>query len=91
MANLLQNWYSDRAFYVTIADADIESLKSLQTLFDKYFDLMLVKFEQHRMLRTIQNFELFDKKWLTIFDKVLTSFWKMFLRLKQLIDAKILI
>ena len=35
---------------------------------------MLVKFEQNRMVRTIQNFELFDKKWLTIFDNVLTPF-----------------
>ena len=40
---------------------------------------MLVKFEQNRMVRTIQNFELFDKKWLIIFDKVLTLFWKTFL------------
>ena len=32
---------------------------------------MLVKFEQNRM---VQNFELFYKKWLTIFDKVLTIF-----------------
>ena len=32
----------------------------------------------------------FDKKWLTIFDKVLTPFWKKFLWLKQLLfDAKI--
>ena len=30
---------------------------------------MLVKFEQNRMVRSVQNFELFDKKWLTIFDK----------------------
>ena len=29
---------------------------------------MLVKFEQNRMVRTEQNFELFDKKGLTIFD-----------------------
>ena len=29
-----KNWFSDRTFYVTIADADIESLKSLHTLFD---------------------------------------------------------
>ena len=34
---------------------------------------MLVKFEQNRMVRTIQNFEVFDKKWLAIFD---TPFWK---------------
>ena len=38
------------------------SLKSLHTLFDKYLDLMLVKFEQNRMVGTTQNFELFDKK-----------------------------
>ena len=47
------------AFHVTIADDDIESLKSLHTLFDKYLDHLLVKFEQHRMVRTIQNFQLF--------------------------------
>ena len=29
---------------------------------------MLVRFEQNRMVRTIQNFELFDKKWLIQFD-----------------------
>ena len=74
-----------------IADADIGSLKSLHTLFDKYLDHMLVKFEQNRMVRTIQNFVLFDKKWLTIFNKVLTPFWKTFLWLKQLFDAKMLI
>ena len=50
-----------RAFYFTIADADIESLNSLHTLFDKYLDHMLVKFEQNRMITTIQNFEPFDK------------------------------
>ena len=38
--------FPDRAFYVTIANADIGSLKSLHTLFDKYLDHMLVKFEQ---------------------------------------------
>ena len=45
-----------------ITDADIKSLKSLHTLFDKYLDHMLVKFEQNRMVQTIQYFELFDKK-----------------------------
>ena len=35
---------------------------------------MLVKFEQNNIVRTIQNFELFNKKWLTIFKKVLTPF-----------------
>ena len=31
---------------------------------------MLVKFQQNRMFRNILNFELFSKKWLTIFDSV---------------------
>ena len=31
--------------YIVIADADSESLKSLHTLFDKYSNHMLVKFE----------------------------------------------
>ena len=52
---------------------------------------MLMKFEQNRMVRTIQNFELFDKKWLTIFEKVLTPFWKTFLWPKEVSDAKLLI
>ena len=52
---------------------------------------MLVEVEQNRLVWTIQNFELFDKKWLAIFDKVLTPFWKTFLQLKQLFDAKLLI
>ena len=54
--------FFDRAFYVTITDADIKSLKFLHTLFDKYLDHMLVKFEQNRKVRAIQNFELFHKK-----------------------------
>ena len=33
-------------FFVTIADADIESLKFLHQLFHKYLDHMLVKFEK---------------------------------------------
>ena len=78
-----KNWFSDRVFYITIADADIESQTSLHTLFDKYLDHMLVKIEQNRTVRTVQNFDLFDKKWLTIFEKVLTPFWKTFLWLKQ--------
>ena len=37
------------------------SLKSLHTLLDKCLNRMLVKFEQNRMVRTIQNFEFFEK------------------------------
>ena len=39
-----KKWFSDREFYVTIADADMGSLKSLHTLFDKYLDNMLLEF-----------------------------------------------
>ena len=43
---------SDRVFYDTIADTNIERLKSLHTLLEKYVDNMLVNFEQSRMVRT---------------------------------------
>ena len=46
-----ENWFFHRVFYVTNADVDIGSLKSLHTLFDGYLDHMLVKFEQNRMVR----------------------------------------
>ena len=63
MANLLPKLlFPIFAFYFTITDADIESLKSLHTLFDKYLEHMLVKFEQNHMVQNIQNFEFFDKK-----------------------------
>ena len=91
MANLLQKLIFRSGILCSITNADIGSLKSLHTLFDKYLAHMPVEFEQNRMVRTMQNFVLFDRKWLTIFDKVLTPFWKMFLWLKQLFDAKILI
>ena len=53
----------------------------------KYLDHMLVKFEQNRMVQTVQNFDIFDKKRLIILDKVLTLFWKTFLWFEQLYDA----
>ena len=62
MTNLLQHWFSDRSFYVTITDADIGSLKSLRTLFDKYLDHTLVKFEQNCMVRNIQHLERLDQQ-----------------------------
>ena len=83
-----KNWFSDRAFYITNTDAEIGSLKSLRTLFDKYLDHMQVKFEQNRKVRNIQNYELFCKK---MVEKVLTPFWKTLLWHKQLFDAKVLI
>ena len=61
------------------------------TLYDKHLDHMLVNFVQNRVVCYIQNFELFGKKWLTIFEKVFTPFWKTFLCHKQWFDAKVLI
>ena len=52
-----------KLFYVTVANADIGSLKSLHTSFTKCLYHMLVKFEQNRMVQTTRNFELFDKKY----------------------------
>ena len=47
---------------MTTNDADIGSLKPFHSLFDKYLDHMLVKFEQNRMVENIRNFELFWQK-----------------------------
>ena len=63
-----------RAFYVTIADADIEGLKSLHSLFYKDMDHMLVKFEQNRTVQTVQKFELLPQNGLP----VLTNFGRRF-------------
>ena len=90
-ANLLQKLIIRSGILGTITEADIGSLKSLHTLLAiiwyKYLDLMLVKFEQNRMIPNIQNFEPFGKKWLTIYVKVLTPFWKRSLWHKQLFNA----
>ena len=43
------------------------------------------------MIKNVQNFKFFLIKWLAIFEKVLTPFWKTFMRHKQLFDAGILI
>ena len=41
--------------------------ESFHTLFVKYFDFMLVKFEQNRIMQNIHFFEFLAKKWLTNF------------------------
>ena len=64
----LKNRFSNWAFDVPIADADIESLKSLHTLFGKYLNHMLVNFEQNHMVQTIQNFKLFDQNVVAILE-----------------------
>ena len=49
---------------------------AIHTLFDQYLDHMLVKFEQIRMVRTIQNVGLFDKNG----KPFLTKYWRHFER-----------
>ena len=54
---------------------------------------MLMKFEQNCIVQTTPNFELFDRKnvfvFITIFEKELIPFWKPFLYLKLLFNAKL--
>ena len=66
----------------TVANANTGRYKSLHTFFDTYLNHMLAKFEQNRIVRSVQNFELSNKKTeflKTIFDKALTPFCKTFL------------
>ena len=51
-----------KLFRATIANVDIESLKSLHTFLTKCLYHKLVKFEQIRIVQTTRNSELFDKK-----------------------------
>ena len=51
-----------KLFRTIIANADIESLKSLHTFLTKCLYHMLVEFEQIRIVQTTRNFEVFDKK-----------------------------
>ena len=46
----------------TVVNAEIGSLTSLHTLFDKYLDHILEKFDQNCKVQTTRNFQLFDKK-----------------------------
>ena len=57
MANLLQKMI----IYDTIADADIKSFESLHTFLDKHLEYMMVKFEQTRMVQTMQKLLKFLK------------------------------
>ena len=79
-----------KLFRVTIANADIGSLKSLHTLLKNcWWNLNKIVWSKlHEILRGF-----FDKKpfFITIFDKELTPFWKRFLYLKLLFNAKLLI
>ena len=68
-----------KLFPATVANADIESLKTLHTLFDKYLNPMVVQFGQNYMVQTTRNLDLKNGFLKTVFDKALTPFWKTFL------------
>ena len=51
-----------KLFRAVVANADIESLKSLHTFLKKCLYHILVKFEQNRMVQTTRIFELLNKK-----------------------------
>ena len=51
-----------KLFPATVANADIGSLKSLHTLFDKYLDHILVKFEQNCIVQTTRNLSSLTRK-----------------------------
>ena len=51
-----------KLFCATVVNADLESPRSLHTLFRKCLYHILVKFEQNRRVQNIRNFGLFDKK-----------------------------
>ena len=51
-----------KLFPATVANTDIRSLKSFHSLFDKYLDHMLVKFEQSCMILNCAKFWAFWQK-----------------------------
>ena len=67
-----------KLFRASVANTDIESLKSLQTSLLECLYHMLVKFVPNCMVQTTRNFELFDKKafFKIIFNKALNAILK---------------
>ena len=57
-----KNSFSHRTFYVTIPDADIESRKSLRTLFDMYLEHMLKNFNQILWYEIFKILSFLEKK-----------------------------
>ena len=84
----LNRWFSDRAFYVNITDANVWSLsihylKSIWTTCWWNLNKLVI-----HEIYTI--FELFSEKVVNHFEKV-TPFWKTFLWHNQLFEAKVFI
>ena len=82
-----KNLCSNRICLVTEANVDIGSLKFHLQFQNKCLCHKLTKFE-HNQIRTRWNVQPLVKKESSVFDKVSTPFWKIFLSLKQLFDEK---
>ena len=68
-----------KLFPATVANADIDSLKSLHTLFGKHLDHMLVKFEQNVWSKLHEILSFLTKKNPGFFFKpFLTKRWRHF-------------
>ena len=67
-----------KLFRSTVANANIELLKSIPTLYDTCLDHMLVKFEQIKIYKIV-SFLREKGVFKTTFDKALIPFWKTFL------------
>ena len=62
-------------FMLPLLMLTLEGQKSLHTLFEKYLDHMLVKFEQNHMVRTNSYDPNFTKFW-AFWQKVVNHFWQ---------------
>ena len=56
------NQFGVKTFPCHHCKASIGSLEILPTLLDTCLENMLMKYEQNRMVKNIQNFELFNRK-----------------------------
>ena len=81
-----------KLFHVSIAIDNCRSQKDHLLFFDNYVYHKLAKFDQNRLIRNVQNFEVFFLQkavsQVKHSDISLAPFWKQFLEVKQFHDAK---
>ena len=78
--------FRSRIFFIIIADPDIGSKKFSPYIFVKHFNHIVVNFKQNRIVRTIKNFELFDKKLITFWQSI-DAILDDFLVTEKMLDA----
>ena len=67
-----KKWFSNRAFYVIIAETEIGCLKSPHTVCNKYLGHMLVEFEHNRIRSKLNKF------WVFFLREMVNHFWQSF-------------